>query len=211
MRLNLNTLVLLFKDFHDAVYNLVSKIVDMRATFDSTNWVDKTDLLKLAITQTADDFPPIWSGLFNNLWKLLIFLSLKIQINIRIEVLNVNDFPIKLDFNSSRCASSHIVCPLRHQLYDIFIECWHSEPLKIRLKSDGSEVFSIFVVFNHWLFSYAHIVLPPLLVHKLTLRVSSLYNKLSWKYVSELCSKTVPATSHFLFLIIIVRWCQKLA
>ena len=50
---------------HDLVDDLVGNIVDMRASLDCANGVDKADLLELAITQRADDFPPVRTSLFH--------------------------------------------------------------------------------------------------------------------------------------------------
>lgn len=77
VRLDINSLVLFFEDFHDLVHYLVSEIVHMRTTFDGADRIDKGNLLELAITKGAHDFPSVVTFLYN-LWKLLVLLSLKV-------------------------------------------------------------------------------------------------------------------------------------
>lgn len=89
------TFVFFLKDLHYAFNYLISKIVDMGPSLYSTNRINKTDLLKLAITNRADYLPSItgWSFL-NNLRKFLVLNSLKIEISILCKVFDVKHLSI---------------------------------------------------------------------------------------------------------------------
>jgi len=75
MSLDWKLFVLFLHFFHDFVRDLISDVLHVGSTFASADAVDKAYLLKLAVTETADDFPPVWF-LFNNLWKIFVFFGI---------------------------------------------------------------------------------------------------------------------------------------
>ena len=106
--------VLLLNLFHDFVGNLVSNILDMGPTFSCTDGVYKADLLELAVTHTADNFPSVRLQLYN-FWQFFVFFCIQVQITVIFKVFNFKQLPIEFYLDAWVSHACHIISSLRKQ------------------------------------------------------------------------------------------------
>jgi len=168
MWLNVNAFVLLFEYLHDLFNDLISNVVNMGASFNGTDRVHERDLLELTVTQGAHNLPSIIC-LLDNLRKLFVFLCLKVEVDVGIEVLYINQLPVKFNLDRGRSAASHVINTLSHQGHYVLVKVVHPESLEVRLKGNASEVFALWIGLDLRLLSHTHIISPPLSVCKLVL------------------------------------------
>jgi hypothetical protein len=96
-------------------------------------------LLKSAIAQTTNYFPPVtWS--LGNLRLQLCFLILQVQVYVLLEALNINQVAVQLHFDFLVGAASHIVDSLCKQSNRVVIQIWHFEPLEVWFKLNAGKV-----------------------------------------------------------------------
>ena len=85
MRLDDEFLVFLLKNSSNFGNDLVNNVVNMCPSFCGANRVYEGNLLKSAVTQTANNLPSISFSL-NNFWKFFVFSILEVVISVLWEV-----------------------------------------------------------------------------------------------------------------------------
>lgn len=97
MRLDIQLFVFLQECGLNSRCNLIGYVFDMSTTFARANCIYKAYLLKLAVTQAADYFPPI-AFLIDNLRESLVLNSGQIKVRIVDKSFDRYRLSIELDF-----------------------------------------------------------------------------------------------------------------
>ena len=219
------TLLVLGKVLDDLADDLVLDHVDVLATFDGRDVVDEGDLTPDTVGRADEgDFPSlalvsmslvddglllVGRGLTEHQTHIIVLRlgasqlsdGLDVHLNVRLEAADLDLFAVEVH-RAVLDGTSHVIDTLHQQRLCVLVDALHAELGKIGLEGDLGEV--CLALCDGWLAKLLHVGSEDLLVLLFNVLVARLDDELVTVDVGKLGTVSVPSTSDFVFVVVVV-------